>query len=62
MRELRFLKGLGSLDLRDWEFVMTNKRLLQVRLGEPDVAKKWMQMSFGTDAAPRKKWLTGRFR
>jgi len=62
VRELRFLKGLGSLDLRDWEFVMTNKRLLQVQLGDQDVAKKYMLMSFGTDAAPRKKWLTGRFR
>lgn len=56
---LRFLKGLGSLDIDDWETVMANKQLIQVKRG--DEARKYIDMAFGTDSAPRKKWLSEKF-
>ena len=55
-KELRFLKGLGSLDLDDWEFVMENKRLLQIKADKD--ASKYMEMAFSDDSELRKKWLS----
>jgi len=56
VREMRFLKGLGSLDLDDWEFVMANKKMLQIVKGKD--ANKYIDMAFGDNAELRKKWLT----
>jgi DNA gyrase/topoisomerase IV subunit B len=56
---LRFLKGLGSLDIKDWESVMANKKLIQVKQGVD--ARRYIDMAFGTDSAPRKKWLSSDF-
>lgn len=56
---LRFLKGLGSLAEEDWEHIMANKQLLQIQRGED--AKKFLDMAFGMDSAPRKKWLSNEF-
>ena len=56
IKDLRFLKGLGSLSIKDWENVMNNKKLIQVKRG--DEAKKYIDMAFGTDSSPRKKWLS----
>ena len=55
-REVRYLKGLGSLMPKDWEYVMGNKQLLQIK--KDDEAKKYMDMAFGTDTNERKKWLS----
>ena len=51
-----YLKGLGSLSLEDWEYVMNNKVLFQVL---PDrSAAKYLDIAFGSSANKRKKWLS----
>jgi DNA gyrase/topoisomerase IV subunit B len=57
-KELRFLKGLGSLDLDDWEFVMENKRMWQMTRGKGADAAKYIEMAFGDDSELRKRWLS----
>lgn len=57
---LRYLKGLGSLSEDDWEIIMANKKLQQIRR-DPDSAR-YLEMAFGKDAMPRKNWLGGRFK
>ena len=54
-KDLRYLKGLGSLDLDDWEFVMENKKMLQITKGKE--ADKYIEMAFSDDSELRKKWL-----
>jgi DNA gyrase/topoisomerase IV subunit B len=54
---IRYLKGLGSLSLEDWEFVMSNKRLLAI--SAPSKSKEFLEMAFGDSADLRKKWLAG---
>jgi DNA gyrase/topoisomerase IV subunit B len=54
---IRYLKGLGSLSLEDWEFVMSNKRLLAI--SAPNKSKEFLDMAFGDSADLRKKWLSG---
>lgn len=54
---IRYLKGLGSLSLEDWEFVMSNKRLLAI--SAPNKSKEFLEMAFGDSADLRKKWLSG---
>jgi len=52
---LTYLKGLGSLNMEDWVYVMTNKVLFQI---VPDrSAKKYLEIAFGASAQKRKKWL-----
>lgn len=57
---LRFLKGLGSLAEEDWEVIMKNKQLQQLR--HDDDAKRYLDMAFGRDSMPRKQWLQGKFK
>jgi DNA gyrase/topoisomerase IV subunit B len=54
---IRYLKGLGSLSLEDWEFVMSDKRLLAI--SAPNKSKEFLEMAFGDSADLRKKWLSG---
>jgi DNA gyrase/topoisomerase IV subunit B len=58
-RDVRYLKGLGSMMPKDWEYVMNNKQLMQIKNDEE--AKKYMDMAFDPDSEPRKKWLRGEF-
>lgn len=60
IKNLRYLKGLGSLDIKDWEIVMGDIQLLQIKKG--DDAKKWMDMAFSQDSGPRKLWLSNKFK
>ena len=54
---LNYLKGLGSLNLEDWLYVMNNKTLFQI---VPDrSASKYLEIAFGASAQKRKKWLEG---
>jgi topoisomerase-4 subunit B len=54
---LTYLKGLGSLNIEDWLYVMNNKVLFQI---VPDrSAKKYLDIAFGASALKRKKWLEG---
>ena len=54
---IRYLKGLGSLSLDDWEFVMSNKKL--VTISAPQKSKEFLDMAFGDSSDLRKKWLSG---
>jgi DNA gyrase/topoisomerase IV subunit B len=53
---VRYLKGLGSLSLEDWDYVMKNKRI--VSLKEDPQTKKHLEMAFGKSSNERKKWLS----
>ena len=57
---VRYLKGLGSLAEEDWEVIMNNKQLQQIRRC-PESAR-YLEMAFGKDAMPRKQWLRGEFK
>lgn len=52
---VRYLKGLGSLSKNDWEIVFSDMRLFKI--AEDSRSSKMMEMAFGTNSAPRKKWL-----
>lgn len=53
---VRYLKGLGSLSLEDWDFVMKNRRVISIK--DDPQAKKNLEMAFGKLASERKKWLS----
>lgn len=52
---IRYLKGLGSLDVADWEYVMSNKDLTSVV--NDSKAKEYLDMAFGDVSQQRKDWL-----
>jgi hypothetical protein len=57
LKNIRYLKGLGSLSLDDWDFVMRNRRILQI---SPDPeSKSSLEMAFGKSSQARKNWLSG---
>lgn len=53
---IRYLKGLGSLDLSDWEYVMKNKQLSDIQ--ETSDSQDKLEMAFGDSSELRKKWLS----
>jgi DNA gyrase/topoisomerase IV subunit B len=53
---VRYLKGLGSLSLEDWDHVMKNKRITV--LVEDKKTKYHLDMAFGKSSMERKKWLS----
>jgi DNA gyrase/topoisomerase IV subunit B len=53
---VRYLKGLGSLSMDDWDYVMKNKRI--TILVEDKKTKYHLDMAFGKSAMERKKWLS----
>lgn len=53
---IRYLKGLGSLSLEDWEWVMSNKHLISIE--ESEDSKEKLDMAFGDSSELRKKWLS----
>ena len=54
---IRYLKGLGSLSLDDWEYVMTDKKVIGI--SAPQKSKEFLEMAFGDSSELRKKWLSG---
>lgn len=54
---VRYLKGLGSLSMEDWEWVMKNKNLIKVTNTEKSMG--YLEMAFGSSSEARKKWLSG---
>jgi DNA gyrase/topoisomerase IV subunit B len=52
---VRYLKGLGSLAIEDWEWVMKNKHFYQVKKDKE--SDKHMEIAFGASAQLRKDWL-----
>lgn len=53
---IRYLKGLGSLSLEDWDHVMKNKRIIAIK--DDTKAKTHLEMAFGKSSLERKKWLS----
>jgi len=54
---IRYLKGLGSLSIEDWDYTFKNLRL--VRFTIDNSAKKNFEMAFDENSEKRKIWLTG---
>jgi topoisomerase-4 subunit B len=54
---IRYLKGLGSLSLEDWDYVMGDKKMISITA--PQKSKEFLEMAFGDDSLIRKKWLSG---
>lgn len=57
MINIRYLKGLGSLSLNDWEYVMKNKRLINIVKDKK--SGQMLEMAFGKSSELRKQWLSG---
>jgi topoisomerase-4 subunit B len=55
---VKYLKGLGSLSLKDWEYVMENKTLFSIINDRS--ASKFLDIAFGDSAKKRKIWLEGK--
>jgi len=54
---VRYLKGLGSLAIRDWDFIMKKRDCYRIYADRS--AKKFLWMSFDGVSLYRKKWLEG---
>jgi|GEM_PF-5695243 len=50
-----YLKGLGSLSIQDWEYVMNNKKLFKII--EDSNSAKYLDIAFGDNVQKRKNWL-----
>jgi len=55
---VRYLKGLGSLSVQDWEVVMAERQMFKIRIDRS--AGKYIDIAFGHSADKRKRWLEGR--
>lgn len=55
---VNYLKGLGSLSIEDWVYVMNNKVLFQIVLDRS--ADKYLDIAFGNSANKRKHFLEGK--
>ncbi len=55
---VKYLKGLGSLSLEDWKYVMLNKTLFLIV--DDKSANKYLEIAFGDSSNRRKKWLEGK--
>lgn len=55
---VKYLKGLGSLSLEDWKYVMNNKILFSII--DDKSSRKYLDIAFGTSPDKRKKWLEGK--
>ncbi len=54
---MRYLKGLGSLAIQDWELIMKERKMFKLKIDRS--AAKYMDIAFGTSAFKRKRWLEG---
>lgn len=54
-KNVRYLKGLGSLNQKDWEKIMKEKKTYLVR--ECTRTERSLKIAFGENAGLRKKWL-----
>lgn len=55
-RNIRYLKGLGSLNIKDWEKIMKELKVYQIK--EDGRSDKILKIAFGESADSRKKWLS----
>lgn len=54
-RNVRYLKGLGSNDIQDWEWIFKNIDIQLFR--EDSQALRYLDIAFGPSAQRRKDWL-----
>ena len=57
-KNVRYLKGLGSLSIQDWGYVMGERKMFKIKNDRS--AGKFIEMAFGNSSDKRKKWLEGR--
>lgn len=55
LSNVNYLKGLGSLSISDWEYVMSNKILFQIVKDRS--SSRFLDIAFGDSTDKRKKWL-----
>jgi DNA gyrase/topoisomerase IV subunit B len=55
LTNINYLKGLGSLSLEDWQYVMQNRMLFQIKNDRN--AEKYLDIAFGDSSKKRKDWL-----
>lgn len=55
---VRYLKGLGSLSIEDWQVIMAERKMFKVR--QDRSAGKFIDIAFGISSDKRKKWLEGK--
>ena len=53
--KVRYLKGLGSLAIDDWTWVMAQRRMFEIY--DDRSAKRFINIAFGNSSNERKKWL-----
>jgi len=56
LANVRYLKGLGSLSLDDWDYVMKNKRVITILKDKK--SGQMLEMAFGNSSELRKIWLS----
>lgn len=56
--EVRYYKGLGSMDKTDWEMILTGKTDTMIPIIDDGKMKQVLDLLFGKDADARKDWLT----
>lgn len=54
-KNTRYLKGLGSLEIEDWEWVMAQRRMFKIYNDRS--SKKYIDIAFGASSQKRKNWL-----
>ena len=57
MSNVRYLKGLGSLSIQDWEVVMSERAMFKIKNDRSSA--KYIDIAFGLNSNKRKKWLEG---
>lgn len=58
LTNIAYLKGLGSLSIPDWEYVMNNKLLFELTMD--DKTENYLDIAFGASSQKRKLWLEGK--
>lgn len=55
---IKYFKGLGTLNREDWKYVFSDLKSNMVLLQEDSKTDKMIDMFFGKDSQKRKKWLS----
>jgi len=58
LTNVAYLKGLGSLSIPDWDYVMNNKLLFELTMDND--TEKYLDIAFGASSLKRKLWLEGK--
>lgn len=51
----RYIKGLGSLTSKEYSDIINKPKFATIKIDD----KRWLEVMFGNDSAPRKEWLNG---